>query len=124
MRGYRPGASLVLGGALVLGGIALLLVAAALHSRWWLLVAGAALVTWLVLMWFDAQVWRKMQEPAPCPLCNRPLLTGEDQSGGTHHYCLWATSVGHHYGLCGCTGWNDPYLAGLEGERRAKEGTQ
>jgi len=89
-------------------------------------IAALAAVAAAVATYYAAQARASAQRAKaslrPCPLCNRPILPGEDQSSGTHHYCLWATSVGHEYGLCGCTGWNDPYLAGIEGERRAREG--
>lgn len=56
---YRPGRHIVIGTVLVLTGASLQVVGAALHSRWWLAVAGAALVGWLVVLWIDVKLWRR-----------------------------------------------------------------
>jgi hypothetical protein len=53
----------------------------------------------------------------------RPLITeGEAGLRPIHRGCDMATTVGHIFGLCNCTGWNDIYERGRELVRRADAG--
>jgi hypothetical protein len=48
-----------------------------------------------------------------CLSCRHPLKEGERQQNGIHVVCLWASTVGHEFGFCDCTGYDDCYAAGL-----------
>jgi hypothetical protein len=70
-----------------------------------------------------------------CYLCDRPVERGdqgfirqvitENGPGGdlpVHRGCDMATTVGHLFGICSCTGWDDIYERGQELVRRDNEG--
>lgn len=71
----------------------------------------------------------------PCLTCRRLIEPGDQgvvlPVGGLnsvvfapiHRGCEMATTVGHIFGLCSCTGWNDVYERGQELVRRDEAGT-
>src|SRR5687767_9349030 len=78
------------------------------------------------------------QAPTPqgqaCYLCDRaieaddqgfirPLFTesGQAEDLAVHRGCDMATTIGHIFGLCSCTGW-ETYEAGQELVRRSEAG--
>jgi hypothetical protein len=80
------------------------------------------------------------QSPTPigelCYLCERPIedsdqgfirpLITEDGPGGdlaVHRGCDMATTIGHLFGVCGCTGRDDIYERGQELVRRDEAGS-
>jgi hypothetical protein len=54
----------------------------------------------------------------------RPLITESGPSGNLpiHRGCDMAVTIGHLFGLCSCTGWNDIYERGQELVRRSEVG--
>jgi hypothetical protein len=71
----------------------------------------------------------------PCYQCERPIQ--EDDQGfirplitenglakdlAIHRGCDMATTIGHLFGICSCTGWDDIYERGLELVRRSEVG--
>ena len=71
----------------------------------------------------------------PCSACNRKIEEGDqgfirphvfaDGNVGfmpVHRGCEMGTTVGHYFGLCSCTGWDDLYGRGKELVRRADTG--
>jgi hypothetical protein len=80
-------------------------------------------------------------QPAPTPvgvgcyLCDRPIHAGDQgfirpsitENGPcgnfpVHRGCEMATTIGHLFGICSCTGWDDIYERGQELIRRDDEG--
>lgn len=75
-----------------------------------------------------------------CYMCDRPIIDGDQgflrwcTGAGpdpdtlisnlrpVHRGCDMATSIGHMYGLCSCTGWDDIYERGVELIRRLDAG--
>lgn len=70
-----------------------------------------------------------------CCRCGRPVAEGDqgivvphladDGSSSptpAHRGCFMADTMGHIFGLCRCTGWDDVYEAGRELVRRADAG--
>jgi hypothetical protein len=70
-----------------------------------------------------------------CYLCDRPIHRGdqgfirtvitENGPGGNlpvHRGCDMATTIGHLFGICSCTGWDDIYERGEELVRRDEAG--
>jgi hypothetical protein len=71
----------------------------------------------------------------PCYQCERPIQ--EDDQGSirplitekalakdlaSHRGCDMPTTIGHLFGLCSCTGWDDIYERGQELVRRREAG--
>ena len=80
------------------------------------------------------------QESTPvgtaCYLCKRAIAAGDQgfirslftEKGlagdlAVHRGCDMATSIGHLFGICSCTGWEDIYERGQELVRRDHAGT-
>jgi hypothetical protein len=85
---------------------------------------------------WDAPILESAQSaPTPvgvtCYLCDRPIHHGdqgfirplitENGPGGNlpvHRGCDMAVTIGHLFGICSCTGWDDIYERGQELVRR------
>jgi hypothetical protein len=55
----------------------------------------------------------------------RPLITenGPDRNLPVHRGCDMAVTIGHLFGICSCTGWDDIFERGQELIRRDDAGT-
>lgn len=63
---------------------------------------------------------------AECDVCQRKIRMGDQGfliPTPAHRGCLMATTTGHMFGICGCTGFEDTYEAGMEIIRRHDAGT-
>lgn len=66
----------------------------------------------------------------PCALCDRPIVDGDQGTLGVHldtdgpraapihRGCLLGDTMGHYFGVCSCTGWDDLFERGEELVRR------
>jgi len=72
----------------------------------------------------DDAVQRPTPVGEPCVLFIRPHVFEDGTVGfsAVHRGCEMGTTIGHYFGVCSCTGWDDLYERGREIVRRADAG--
>jgi hypothetical protein len=89
-----------------------------------------------VLRSWSMHKWAPTPVGVACYLCDRPIHRGDQAfigplitvtgPGGNlpvHRGCDMAVTIGHLFGICSCTGWDDIYERGQELVRRDDAGT-